>query len=156
MKRFLLAVVFLTLSAAAFGQAGVPGTLVQHSPTHQDTCTPVNAQAASGSQTTLTIPAGPSQTPFIYITEIDIQMSVATALSAAVATTSVTVKQNGVTYLQYPITLPVTANTNYFFGPWQFGTTMKFPQSGQPVVITGITATTNLTQNINVCYYYAN
>lgn len=143
-----LALVLLALTPAA-AQAPV---IIQQGPSHLDTCTPINAQAASGSQTVLTIPAPPAN-QYIYIGEIDFDNAVATALGGALATTNVTTTNLG--SLKWAVTLPTTANTNYPRGPFIYPTGLRSVTAGTAVTITGVTATANLTQTINACYWVA-
>lgn len=123
----------------------------QQTATHVDACTPINSQAAGGSQTTLTIPAPPGN-QYLYISAIDIEYAVGTALAAALAPTNTTTTNlNG---LKWGITIPVTANTNYKEAyVWQTG--MRSFTPGTAVTVVGVAATANLTQNINACYWVA-
>lgn len=151
MKKLLLA--FLLIASSSFAQTSTSGGgLVSQQSTRLDACTPINAQAASGSQTTLTIPA-PTTGQFIYISEIDYQYVVGTALGAAVAPTNTTTTNLG--GLKWGLTLPVTANTNYTYA-FHYPTGLKAAASATAVTIVGIAGTANLTQTINACYWYGN
>ncbi len=145
----LILVVLLVATLPAWAESPV---IVQSSPAHLDACTPINAQAASGSQTVLTIPAG-SGNQYVVIGEIDFDNVVATALGAALATTNVTTTNLG--GLKWAVSLPTTANTNYPRGPFLYPSGLRAVTAGTAVTITGVTATANLTQTINACYWLA-
>src|ERR1700730_117474 len=76
----MILVLFLVTGMVVYGQQVQPATPVQQTATHVDACTPINGTAASGSQATLTIQAPPSS-QFIYISEIDIEMVNAAAVT---------------------------------------------------------------------------
>lgn len=151
MNRLIAALaVTLALSASAFAQSS-GGTAVAQQASRLDACTPISAQAAGGSQTTLTIPAPPTG-QFIYISEIDFDNVVSTALGGVLAVTNVTTTNLG--SLKWAVSLPVTANTNYPRGPFIYPTGLRAAAAGTAVTIVGVTATGNLTQTINACYWY--
>lgn len=133
-----------------YAQIAQPATPTQQVATHADTCTPINAQAAAGAQTTLTIPAPPTN-QYIYIAEIDFDNVVSTALGGALAVTNVTTTNLG--GLKWAVSLPTTANTNYPRGPFIYPTGLRSVTSGTAVTVVGVTATGNLTQTINACYW---
>lgn len=149
---FLVAALVVVIATVAKAQISTPGAAgVSQVATHMDACTSINAQAAAGSQTTLTIPAGAAGS-FIYVAEIDFDNVVGTALGGAVAPTAVTTTNLG--GLKWAITLPVTANSTYPRGPFIYPTGAKATSAATAVTIVGIAGTTNLTQTINACYWY--
>lgn len=151
LKRLLVLTLCLAgLSTAAFAQVASSSTPVQQTTSHADACTPIGSQAASGSQTTLTIPAPPGN-QYIYIGEIDFDNVVSTALSGALAVVNVTTTNLG--SLKWAVSLPTTANSNYPRGPFTYPTGLRAASAGTAVTIVGVTATTNLTQSINACYW---
>jgi hypothetical protein len=151
LNKILVTVLVLTVVAVA--QQSQPATPVQQTATHVDTCTPISVNAGSGSQATLTIPAPPSS-QYIYVGEIDFQLTVGTVLGAAIAPTNVTTTGLS-TSLQWGFTAPTTANTNYNYGPFTYPSGMKSLTPGSKVTIVGPAGTTNLVQQINACYWYA-
>jgi hypothetical protein len=155
MRNVMLALGILIASAllapATWAQQAQPATPTQQTATHADACTPINAQAAAGSQTTLTIPA-PAGNQYLYIAEIDFDNVVSTALGGALAVTNVTTTNLG--GLKWAVSLPTTANTNYPRGPFTYGPGgLRSVTAGTAVTIVGVTATGNLTQTINACYW---
>jgi hypothetical protein len=151
MKKVLLATIIALAAVSAFAQQ-TGGTQTAQQASHLDACTPINSQAAGGSQTTLTIPAPPNG-QYVYITEVDVQLTVGTALAGVLAPTNITT--TNLSGLKWSVTLPVTANTNYFFGPYVWQTAARSASPATAVTIVGPAATGNLTQNINACYWYA-
>lgn len=155
MKRLILipvlvGVLLLGLAPLVSAQIAQPATPVQQVTSHADACTPISAQSASGSQTTLTIPAPPGN-QYIYLAELDFENVVSTALSGALAVVNVTTTNIG--SLKWAVSLPTTANTNYPRGPFIYPTGLRSVTPGTAVTVVGVTATANLTQTINACYW---
>jgi hypothetical protein len=151
MKRLLLALAVVLCAWPAAAQQSQPATPIQQVGTHADACTPINAQAAAGSQSTLTIPAPPGN-QYIYVAEIDFDNIVSTALAGALAVVNVTTTNLG--GLKWAVSLPTTANSNYPRGPFNYSPGgLRATTAGTAVTIVGVTATGNLTQTINACYW---
>lgn len=146
------AVLVLGLAATAGAQGVSGGGLVAQQTQRFDACKTQNAQAAAGSQTTLTIAAPATSGQSVYVYEVDVQYCVGTALGAVVNPTNTTTTNLG--GLQWAITLPTTANTCYN-SVYTYPTGAKAAAASASVTIVGIAGTANLTQNINACFNYA-
>lgn len=157
MKRSTLVpflVAFLVIVGALYATAQVATPFrqpVSQVATHDDACTPITAQAAAGSQTTLTISAASNTAAFIYISDIEFDNVVGTALGAAVAPTFVTTTNLG--GLKWGVTFPTTANSTYARA-YQYPAGLKSAAANTPVTIVGPAGTANLTQTISACYWY--
>lgn len=146
-SKVLLAL--LLCVGAAFAQAGVPGTLVQQSPTELRACTPAHADGAVNSQQTVTLtpPAGQS----VYVCGIDFSAS---QNGTATANTNSTFTSTNLGGWKFVYSLAATANT-------MFGQAMNFSQPlksvipGTVVTVVSPAALTNTAFSINVYYYYA-
>jgi hypothetical protein len=147
-----LLLLFLATGIVVYGQQAQPATPVQQTATHVDTCTPINGTAASGSQATLTIPAPPSS-QFIYISEIDIEMVNAAAVTTGQIDVITSTNLNPVN-IQWLMPTTTTIGTgsslvmNYAPGA------LKATAPATKVTIVGPAGVAGLQQNVNACYYY--
>lgn len=141
-----------TLLLCAFGasaQQGVPGQLVQQSPTDLGACTAANATAAVNNQVTLTItpPNGMS----VYICGIDVSVS---QDGTATVNTNTQFTSTNIGGWKWTYSLAATANlsiTQFF----DFNHPIKSTTPGTAVTIVSPTAKADTAFNINAYYYIA-
>lgn len=154
LQKLTLATLFmacaLVLLPRAEAQQGVPGTLVQQSPTDlAAVAVAQNFSTAGGTGTiTITPPAG----LFVYVLEIDGQACNGTAVTA----TSGFYTTTGLSGTpKWQANLPATAQlcgSGFAFAPSK---PFKSNSAGTNVTIVTPTGVANATWNMNVFYYYA-
>lgn len=151
MKKALIVVgAVLAIAVLLLAQTGVPGTLIQASPTHMDAAT--NVQHSHTSAATITLTASGSQS--IYITALDITNCAGTTVTAA---TPLFITTTGLTGApQYMVGTNGTAgmcnpSSMLAFG----GQPLKSQTPGTNVTLVLPTFTTQQTISVNVYYYLA-
>src|SRR4051812_2777664 len=110
MKRFITIAVFALLAGVSlYAQQGVPGTIVQQSPTELRACSPTHSDAAINTQVTVTLtpPSGQS----VYICGIDF-----TASQNATATANTNSQFTSTNLGGWKFTYSLAATANTMFG----------------------------------------
>jgi hypothetical protein len=149
MKKLLA---FLLLAgSAAFAQQGVPGTLIQQSPTMLNACSvransgAVNAQVTS----TLTPPSGWS----VYICGLDFTAS--NNGTAAVTFTTTTWTSTNLSGWAYQFSSVSAINLNDLDKSFYFVVPIKSAVPGTAVTIVSPAANADAAYNQNIYYYFA-
>lgn len=145
MKSLILAIILFSLGA--FAQQVTTATPIQQTATRLDSAT--NCQNYSGTaQGTITIT--PPSGQFVYVTALD---TAATAVSAPAASRVVTTTTNlgGITQtFGLTATAGIGANNDLVSS-----TPIRSATAGTAVTIVTNAAITNVTFDLNVCYYFA-
>src|SRR5260370_40497892 len=134
-------------------QSGVPGTLVQTSPTHQDSASVCLNSASSGGTLTFTPPGS----QYFYLHEIDFQNGQSTTgVAAAAAPTQVTISNIAGSPIwnmaSGAVTTPGTITQSFSV---LYPTGLKSSVPGSSVVVTLPALITNQFLRVNACGYYA-
>jgi hypothetical protein len=149
MKRLLL--VLLALCAAAVAQQGIPGTLVQQSPTMLNACTVITKNG--GINTAITTTITPPASQFVYICAIDLTLSndaTGTGVSTNLSWTSTNLGA-----WSYQFSQVGTANTTPIDKNFYFTFPVKSANAGTAVTLVSPAVNAHAAYNQNVYYYFA-
>lgn len=153
MRRiFFSAIAGLVLATAVglLAQQGVPGTLVQQSPTEMRAATNVSYSRTSAATITITPPGG----QFVYITGLDIINCAGTVVTAAAPTFITTTNISGLP--QYMLGSNSTAGLCATSATFIQGTGgLKSATAGTAVTFVFPTFVTQQTASMNIYYYFA-
>jgi len=131
-------------------QQGVPGTLVQSSPTHLDAAQNCATSATTAGVLTFTPPGGYS----FYLSEIDFQnVASSSAVTAAAPTTVISANLTGAP--TWSMASGTTAGTNTQSFSVNYPNGLKSTTPGTNTTITLPTFATNQVIRVNACGYFA-
>jgi hypothetical protein len=152
LTALLILLVFLFGNTGRYvleAQQGVPGALIQQSPTELRACTPAHADGAINNQQTVTItpPSGQS----VYICGLDVSAS---QNATATANTNVKFTSTNIGGWAYTYSLAATANI-MMAQAFNFSQPIKSVIPGTAVTIVSPAALANTAFSINVYYYQA-
>lgn len=151
---FVAAFLVTTAVIAPSKTQAIGESLVIQAPRHLDVATPIGAQVAAGSQTTLTIPACPGSL-YVYVGEIDLQYCTGAATTATGPVTTTTTNLSAGNTLAWLTSWPVTANTCYNSGgPFIYPSGLKAQLPG-PVTIVSPAGVATMTFRINASTWCA-
>jgi hypothetical protein len=132
-------------------QQGVPGTLVQQSPTMLNACTPSNKSAAVNNAVTVSLT--PPNGLFTYICGID--LTVSEDATGLVAQTNASFTSTNLGGWAYEFSTTAALNTTPVDKNFYFPTPVKSAQPGVAVTVVSPAANTHAAYNVNVYYYFA-
>jgi hypothetical protein len=140
----------MILCIASLASAQSP-TQVQQSATQLTACTTANANAAVNTTATLTIT--PPNGQYVYLSEMDAQVS--NNATGAVTQANVKFTTTNLGGWQYQYSSANAANTSTSIGPFAFSPPLKSAAAGTAVTIVSPAVNAQATYSINSCYYFA-
>ena len=147
MKTVILVILlFLVTVTSAFAQQGVPGTLVQQSPTMLNACNK-SATGQGTAQQTLTLTPGSGK--YVYLCGFDMEACATTAPTATLINTTTTGFPAVFKWQAVVGAANTCAVTSIFFG---FGP-LKSSSPGAAVTLVTNAAIASVTYNINAYWY---
>ncbi len=152
MKKVIGLVLGLMLCVSNVWAQGVPGTLIQPSPTHLDVCTGINAKStAVNTLATVTIPAISGQS--IYLCGVSFEVT--NSATGAVTQANVCFTTTNMGGIQWCYSSTNAANTSTTFIPTLPATYVKSGIPGTAVTIVSPAINAQIIYNINAYFYYA-